>query len=860
MDSQDPRERPLPLGVVTFLLTDIEGSTGLFMRVGNDAYKRLLADHHRLVRTALGTHGGAEVKTEGDAFIAAFDDPARAVHAALAAQKALRSHPWPDGSFVRVRMGLHQGEVELGEGRDYVALSLHQAARVAGAPHGGQIIATEAVAVAASGAGVEARDLGLYWLKDFPEPVTLHAIGHEDASLGERAPRVPRADMSNVKGALSAIIGRDAEVHELARLLGESRLVTVVGPGGIGKTRLVMEVAADHAASRAEVWVVELATVSSDEGRAGVVSAIARALSITAPSSASLVRQIAGSPMLLVLDNAEHLIADVGDLVDELQSGCPALRILTTSREPLAVDGEIVLRLPPLTVPDVTTDRTTVAETTSVQLFVSRAQARHRSFGLTAGNWMLVAELCRELDGIPLALEIAAARVGTLGPQALLDRLRKVGDLPGDARRGRGRRHTTLNTVLDWSLSLCSPTEVAVLRRMGVFGGAVSLRAVLAVCRGDAMDETAVVDALAALVDKSLVVAHDGPEPSYDLLVTVRTAAFTRLLATGEREEAVLRHARWVLDELPVLSAEEPRDATRWVPFAPELFLALERAADGALPLDVFVALTESERLALIVAQPERAIRYGLAIGRNAEVDDRVRGRALIMAGSAHDTLGEQQLGQVLAREALELGRRCADPMVTVGALTLLIAAVEQTGTLPTEEGEQYAAELRLLMEKHDLDTASLAIAHHTVGLYHLARGQLEQARRYFVLSRENREQTGRDYNHAAAIYNIAEVDEKSGDLGGAATGYLDAATALRDIHALGLAAMTFGQAAALLLELGRTTDALEAGSEAVLAARRARNIPALAHALDIVAQTAEAAGDTGRAAAARSEAGELAA
>ena len=848
----DPRDRPLPVGVVTFLLTDIEGSTSLFARLGEERYGGLLAVHHKLVRQALATHQGAEVSTQGDAFIAAFDDPAQAIEAAVHAQELLTAHPWPDDAVVRVRMGLHRGPAELSEGRDYLSLTLHQAARVGSAPRGGQVLVTDEVGVFA-GTGVELRPVGSYWLKDFIEPVPLQSVGRPGAAYDARPPRAPRADLSNVAAARTSIIGRDKVLEELTALLSTPGLVTLTGPGGVGKTRVAVEVAASAAGAGEEAWLVELAAVGVDEGASGVVATIARTLDVAAPTAESLGRQLSASTMLLVIDNAEHLADDVAAAVGTLLGSAIRLRILVTSREPLTIAGETVVRLPPLRLPQETDGPIAAAGSPAVRLFVERARERNRDYVVNAENVDVVAELCRELDGVPLALELAAARVASLGPRALLDRLRVVGDLPTSGRRGTPGRHRVLSEVLDWSLSLCTDSETALLRRLGVFAGPVGLDAVIEVAGGDGIGADDVVDALAGLAEKSLVTVGNEVELRYNLLVTVRTAALHRLMDAGERSEAILRHAHWVLHELA--DDQGPVSGARWTRAAPELLIALERARSGDLPPQLFAELMDCDRVALITGQPLLCIRYALALAEIEDIGDLQRGLALMSVGSAHDALGRTDEGTPFIRRGIEhIHADGTNAAALLGARASLSSMLNRTGTVVDPEADALVTEVIAELDLVTADWRVLSLAQNAIGLNHLAHGRLVEARAWFERSKSRPLVAGQDYNLGAASFNVAEIDELTGKPAAAAAGYRDAANILREVGATGAAAQAARQAAVMLLASGDPDRAVESAADAVLDARRARQPGLVAMTLETLAVAADAVGDLERAAAARSE------
>jgi class 3 adenylate cyclase len=418
----------LPTGTVTFLFTDIEGSTRLLQQLG-DRYADVLATHHRLLRTAILEAQGQVVDTQGDAVFAAFPRARDALLAAIAAQRAVRAHPWPDGIAPKVRIGLHTGEPLSGE-TGYVGMDVHRAARIAAVGHGGQILVsdvTHGLVARDLPEGVSLRDLGEHRLKDLAHPHRLFQAVAADLLADFLPIRSLDAHRHNLPIQLTSFIGRTQEIAEVKRVLGASRLVTLTGSGGAGKTRLALQVAADVVEGYPDgVWLAELAPIADP---ALVPKTVASALNVPEQPGRdmadTLVEALRSKALLLVLDNCEHLLAACADLAVAFLRACPQVRILATSREGLGVPGETLWRVPSLSLPDV--HRLPPSEDLvlfeAVRLFVDRAVATTPEFTVTSENAPAVAQVCQRLDGIPLAIELAAARVKVLAVEQIAARL-----------------------------------------------------------------------------------------------------------------------------------------------------------------------------------------------------------------------------------------------------------------------------------------------------------------------------------------------------------------------------------------------------------------------------------------------------
>jgi len=561
MEEHHAQMSGLPSGTVTMLFSDIEGSTVLLSRLG-DRYAEALDDQRSLLREAWRRGGGHEMGTEGDSFFVVFERARDAAAAAMEAQRSLFSHDWPGGERVRVRMGLHTGE-PVAHGDGYVGIDVHRAARVAGVAHGGQVVLTDATSRLVAGAlpeGARLDDLGQHRLKDLAVPEHLYQLTI-DGLDADFPPVRSLGTSSGLPPQLTPLVGRDVELVRVLEMLSapDCRLTTLTGPGGSGKTRLSVAAAAAVAdAFNDGVHFVSLSGATSAES---MWSSLAEVL--LPPGVArcrdQLIAQVAHQRLLLVLDSLEQ-IPDADGVVADLLASASGVTVLATSRRPLHLRGEHDLAVPPLSLrPD-----EPAGHSAAVQLFCLHAQMVRSSFELNDASAGAVATICQRLDGLPLAIELAAARSRLLSPEALLARLDATWGSPSAA--DRPERHRTLRDTIAWSHELLPPELQLVFRRLGAFASPADLDAVAAVC-SPALDP---LDAVADLADVSLVQVVDGSdnEPRVDLLQTVRTYARERLADSGEHEDTRERHSRYFLEL-----------AENWAPLlhSPRQLVAAER-------------------------------------------------------------------------------------------------------------------------------------------------------------------------------------------------------------------------------------------------------------------------------------------
>ncbi|HEX2030167.1 MAG TPA: tetratricopeptide repeat protein [Actinomycetota bacterium] len=540
--------KQLPTGTVTFLFTDIEGSTRLLNRLG-DGYAPLLEAHQRLLRETFAAGEGVEIATEGDSFFVVFSRAPHAMAAAIEAQRALARHAWPDGVAVKVRMGLHTGEGILGAD-NYVGVDVHRAARIAAAGHGGQILVSEATRglVGQTLEGVTFRDLGEHRLKDLAHPERLYQVVAEGLEAEFPPPRTLDARPTNLPQQLTTFVGRHRELGEVKEVLERTRLLTLTGPGGTGKTRLSLQVAAEMIdAFHDGVFFVPLAPITQP---GLVIATIAQTLGLhedpKRPTVEVLVEHLADKEMLLVLDNFEQVV-DAAPDVGQILSSTSRVKVVVTSREALGLHGEQEYPVPPLGVPDPMhlPPLASLSQFEAVSLFVERAKAVNPRFVVNEENAPAVAEITARLDGLPLAIELAAARSKILSPQAMLKRLgHRLALLSGGARDLPGRQQT-LRDAIAWSYELLEEDERALFARLSVFVGGFNLEAAEAVCDPDGSLGMDPLEAVGSLVNKSLLRQMEGPggEPRFFMLETIREYAIERLDESGQGEDLGRRHA-----------------------------------------------------------------------------------------------------------------------------------------------------------------------------------------------------------------------------------------------------------------------------------------------------------------------------
>ena len=728
----------LPSGTVTFLFTDLEVSTRLWEEEA-DAMRVALARHDEILRAVVALFDGYLVKGRGDGVHAAFVTADDALAAAVEAQRVLGDEDWAVSAPLRARMGLHTGSAELRDG-DYFGSSVNRAARLMAVAHGGQVVCSRPTADLAGDAlpeGCSLIDLGEHRLRDLLRPEQVFEV----RTPGTRTSFPPLQSLDSFPGnlplQLTSFVGRDDDVAGVAKALNESRLVTLTGVGGVGKTRLALQVAADVLPQFADgAWLCELAATNDADLLAEVVVA---ALAVQSRPGRSLAESVcdylAGKQALIVLDNCEHLLDEAAEMAEAILRAAPGVRILATSREALGVPGERLLGVPSL---DVASESTleAIAGCEAVRLFMDRAGATRSGLELDATNADAIVEICRRLDAIPLAIELAAARVTSMSPAeiaGLLDERFRL--LTGGRRRGV-ERHQTLRATVDWSYSLLDERERTVFVRLGVFAGSFDADAATAVAGDDELAAWDVRDALDDLVAKSMVVLDDGPDATmrYRLLETLRQYALEGLDDTARAEEHRRRHAEHyaAFAEASGLGLEGPDEAVWFPRFDAELdnlraavawALEADDPSDGELGLRIIAPLTMQEAW-----RPSTGVgEWAEAAVARAETSTPAR-RCAVLAAAALKAGYDGDVGLERARAVAAL--RDGLPADTPAPATAYIALAVADSLAGHDE-----AALRILAEGHRAldaigadDSAHIAL----MGLdaqVHLYAGQVDDAR-----------------------------------------------------------------------------------------------------------------------------------
>lgn len=814
-----------PQGTVTFVFTDIVGSTRLWEKhpaAMGDAVRR----HDDILRGIFTSAGGHIFKTVGDAFCVAFAESAAALTAAAQAQRALAAAPWGETGPLLVRIGVHTGSAEFRDS-DYFGGTLNRAARIESAAHGGQVLVsgvTRALTLDTLPDGFQWRDLGEHRLKGLERPEHLFQLAGPGLTADFPPPRSLSVLPNNLPAQTTRFIGRTAELEAAARhLTGPTRLLTLTGTGGTGKTRLALETGTRLLdAFRDGVWLVELALLTDAARLPGtIIATLGLREEPDRPATDTLLDALRRQNLLLILDNCEHLPGGVAALGSRLLKACPDLRLLATSRSALGIAGEVTLPVPPLAIFDLHRHRHSgrglaaeLATSEAVILFTERARAVRPDFVVDESNASAVAEICSRLDGIPLALELAAARLRLLDPAQIAARLADRFRLLRTSDQQRLPHQQTLQALVDWSHDLLTDQEKILFRRLGVFTGGRSLEAIEAVCPCGSLDESDILDVLQGLVEKSLVAVETGEsgEQRYTILESVWQYAREALRASGEEERLREAHARyfltWAEDAEPHF---QRADQARW----------LARFDDDLFNLDTAIRWFLSKGLAT------EGMRTLSAIGRPLEV------RGYLTEGLA------------LARDILALP---GEPAPSLAAKTQMVAGRMAWALDRYDEARVHFLEAVRLADLAG-DLARAAVGRGVLAFLDRGDGNLEEAEAGFTRCLDDGRRAGDHTAEAIGLAGLGRVAADRGDLG-AGLALSEAGLAIHrtsgDRYILGL--MLWG-IARTCIRAGDTARAESALREWTSIARDLGNLWAMPYILQTLASAACAGGRFERAA-----------
>jgi len=860
----------------TFLMTDIVGSTRLWEQE-HAAMTAALAAHDAILHDAVVSRGGLVIKTTGDGLLARFDDAAQAVGAANDGQLAVAARHWELGRPLRVRMAVHSGGAQSRDG-DYFGPALNRVARLLALGHGGQVLLSGVAAVLAGdrlGPALGLRDLGEHRLRDLDQPEHVYQLTAPGLQPDFPPLRSAGAGQTNLPVQLTSFVGRQRELASITALLGAGRLVTLIGTGGTGKSRLMLQVASGMAGRHRDgAWFVELAPISDPTL---VAQEVARALGVRdepgRPLEATLVDYLRFKDALLLVDNCEHLISPVADLLHQLLSACPSIVLLASSREALGIDGEAVFQVPSLSVPPPLDELVAghvegpgtaagagrldaVMATEAGRLFVERATAAAPDFALTAENAAAVAAICRRLDGIPLAIELAAARVTVLSPQEIATRLGDRFRLLTGGRRTAMPRQQTLQALIDWSWDLLGESDRRLLRRLSVFAGGWTLDAAAAVTAGepgdvggsgapDAMIET--LDGLDRLVARSLLALERGTVSRYRMLETIRQYARDRLVESGESPELRGRHLAWFVrlgrEAAPALrgprmvewldrldaDADNLRAAAEW---------AFEAEPEAALHLCVAMELYWSHRagsqegVERMRAAVDTLHRLPPALPEACRERDILAAHVLAAAAQAGTTMGEAGLTSAWATEALAIARETGDPGALISAL--MANGVSSAFTVRPDATQAFAEEAVHLAAEHG-DWYALAIVDSGMGLSTWMTDP-KRAEEWFAASAEHASRSGNPFVIAFALQSRGRVLSWMGRVDEARPLFLASYTIATEIGDRRLALAARSDLAHALRRVGALDEAAAIYAETLKGWEHLGNRGAIAHQLESVA------------------------
>jgi predicted ATPase/class 3 adenylate cyclase/Tfp pilus assembly protein PilF len=838
-------------GALTFLFSDIEGSTGLWEK-HPDAMRTALRSHDALMREIIGSANGHVFKTVGDGFYAVFTRGADAVAAAVRAQSAIAAEPWPRDTPIKVRIALHTGVVEERDG-DYFGQPVNRLARLLSTGHGGQTLVSQSVAEISRDSlphAASLHDLGVHRLKDLAHPEHVFELRH--AGLLQEFPPIKSLSThpNNLPLQLTSFIGRAHQIREISELVRLNRLATLTGSGGNGKTRLALQVAAESLSRFPDgAWMVELGSIAD---AAIVPHAIAAALRVTERPGEAITQSVAESvgdkSLLILLDNCEHVLDACAFAAETLLRRCTNARILATSREPLGIGGEQQYRVPPLTRPDPAMRATAdiVARSESVQLFIERASMVRPGFVITDHNARPLASICNKLDGIPLAIELAAARVGLLSVEEIDGLLDQRFDLLTSGPRTALPRQRTLRALIDWSYDLLTGAEQQLLRMLGVFSGSFAMDAVQVTCRGF-VSQIDAIELLGSLANKSLVVLHEETEgrSRYRLLDTLRSYANEKLALSGDKEQLCERHRDYYLALAEDVASKLAGTAqAQWLARVEEDYDNYRSALDwcGIGPavepgLRLCAALHRFWVIRGHFSEGRAACRRMLA---KSGADHRIRERADAL--HAAGVLAYYQSDYVAARsdfeESLSIRREIGDRIGVVKSLNSL-------GNVAIEQGDYDRARVmheQSLAHAQELgDEANIANSLVNLGIVAEKQGDYAGATRMFESCLDIRSRLRDRWGMAVALNNLANVTYAQGNYAESRKLHEENLAIRRELKDRRGIALALGNLAELACVEGNAETARALGAQSIAIACELGDMRQAAHTLAVLG-TVEAA------------------
>jgi predicted ATPase/class 3 adenylate cyclase len=817
----------LPSGTVTFLFTDIEGSTQLWEQ-HPDQMRSALAQHDSTLRHAIETHHGNVIKTTGDGFHAVFETAIDAIGAALAAQRELQS-PAATGLELKVRMGLHTGEAELRDG-DYYGQSLNRSARIMAAGHGGQILMSAVTAELARehlSTEVSMRDLGEHRLKDLIRHERIFQLSTPPLLSEFPALNSLSTLPNNLPLQLTSFIGRERELRETNDLLASTRLLTLIGPGGTGKTRLSLQLAAEQFSHFKDgVWLAELAPLADPAFILSTIASIFELREVPGiPLTEILLDYLRAKKLLLIIDNCEHLVESSAQITDQILRACPHVRMIASSREALGINGETVYRVPSLQTLE------------SERLFVERATKADSRFALTELNASFVAQICARLDGIPLAIELAAARINIFTPEQIAGRLNDRFKLLTGGSRTALPRQQTLRALIDWSYQSLNETEQRALRRLAVFSGGSTIEGAEAV-----IGEDEALDGLLGLVNKSLVnVEEQDGKSRYVFLETIRQYAMDKLLESGEPVEVRDRHFEFILqialksdrrkygsesiewlDQME-LEHDNLRSAFEWsLAQHPEQALVLADAAAGFWTSRDY----NDEAFTLCAAALEQSHSMpGL---------DQERAKVYMLMGWTCISTGRHKEGYAACISGLELARRTNDLSLVASTLSLIALTCTFLGEFEIahkslQEAERMARQNNLRGELAMLLTIYAQTTYFVSGDQERARAYLEEAK---MLARD----VGYRWVDSMSAFGLGRIAANLGDRELARQKLMESAEHARRFGNKRLVYSCYSELAHILRESGEIEEPLRTYRDLLPKWKNLGHRAAVAHELECIA------------------------